>query len=195
MLDPGGLQRRCPLARAEVVDVDPTAAAAWRASLPEKMRHGAHTALRQVLGTAVRWRWIEHNVATDVRNPRHPREEFTPFESWDEVDALARELGPFGPLAIFCVGTGVRPEEAFGAGWNDVDPQAGVLTVRRAYAKGRLKTYTKTKRSRRRVPLRAKVLDALDQLPHRAGFLFPASARTGAWCSTRARSSRSATCA
>jgi integrase len=155
--------------------LDALAIAAWRASLPQKMRHGAHTALRQVLGTAVRWRWIEYNVAIDVRNPRHPREEFTPFESWDEVDALARELGPFGPLAIFCVGTGVRPEEAFGAGWNDVDPRAGVFTVRRAYAKGRLKTYTKTERSRRRVPLRAKVLEALDQLPHRDGILFSAS--------------------
>ena len=155
--------------------LDALAIAEWRASLPEKMRHGAHTALRQALSSAVRWRWIEHNVATDVKNPQHPREEFTPFESWEEVDALADELGPFGPLAIFCVGTGVRPEEAFGGGWTDVDLQAGVFTVRRAFAKGRLKTYTKTERSRRRVPLRAKVLDALDWLPHRSGILFPAS--------------------
>ena len=155
--------------------LDALAIAEWRASLPEKMRHGAHTALRQVLGAAVRWRWIEHNVATDVKNPVHPREELTPFESWEEVDALARELGPFGPLVVFCVGTGVRPEEAFGAGWNDVDLDGGVFTVRRAFAKGRLKSYTKTERSRRRVPLRAKVLDALDRLPQAGAILFPAS--------------------
>jgi hypothetical protein len=80
------------------------AIARWRASLPNTMRHGAHRALRQVLGAAVRWRWIEHNVATDIKNPAHAREEFTPFDSWEEVDALARELGPFGSLAIFCVG-------------------------------------------------------------------------------------------
>jgi integrase len=121
----------------------------WRARLPETMRHGAHRALRQVLAAAVRWQWIDRNPAVDVPNPQHARPEFAPFESWDDVDALARELGPFGPLVIFCVGTGVRPEEAFGADWPDVDLTAGVFTVRRAFAKGRLKTYAKTARSRR----------------------------------------------
>jgi integrase len=47
--------------------------------------------------------------------------------------------------------------------------------VRRAFAKGRLKTYTKTERSRRRVPLRAKVVAALEDLPRRQGVLFPNS--------------------
>lgn len=151
------------------------AIARWRAGLPETMRHGAHRALRQVLAAAVRWRWIEHNAATDVRNPQHARQEFQPFESWGDVEAVAFELGPFGPLAIFCVGTGVRPEEALGANWDDVDLEAGVLTVRRAFAKGRLKTYTKTLRSRRRVPLRSKVVGAVEELPRRSGILFPAA--------------------
>ena len=44
-----------------------------------------------------------------------------------------------GPVAIFCVGTGVRPEEAFGADWSDVDLAAGVFTIRKAYAKGKLR--------------------------------------------------------
>jgi integrase len=76
---------------------------------------------------------------------------------------------------MFCVGTGVRPEEAFGGDWTDVDLEAGVFTVRRAFAKGQLKSYAKTARSRRRVPLRAKVLDALHELPRREDVLFPAS--------------------
>lgn len=147
----------------------------WRAGLPETTRHGAHRALRQVLGAAVRWRWIERNAAADVPNSLHARAEFHPFESWDEVEAVAAELGPFGPLAVFCVGTGVRPEEAFGADWTDVDLATGVMTVRRAFAKGRLKPYPKTARSRRRVPLRSKVGTALAQLPHRDGILFPAA--------------------
>jgi integrase len=102
----------------------------------------------------------------------HGRTEFRPFESWEEVDAVAHELGPFAPLAIFCVGTGVRPEEAFGADWHDVDLDQRAFTVRRAFAKGRLKTYTKTERSQRRVPLRAKVVAALAQLSHRQGIVF-----------------------
>ena len=42
-------------------------------------------------------------------------------------------------LVEFLVGTGVRPEEAFGAEWRDVDLEGGIFTVRRAFAKGRLK--------------------------------------------------------
>ncbi|MDA0159580.1 site-specific integrase [Solirubrobacter ginsenosidimutans] len=147
----------------------------WRAKMPETMRHGAHRALRQVLASAVRWQWIERNVALDVKNPQHPKAEFVPFETWDEVDGVAAELGPFGPIAVFCVGTGVRPEEAFGADWSDVDLKAGVFTIRRAYAKGTLKTYAKTVRSRRRVPIRAKVIASLETVQHREGILFPAA--------------------
>jgi hypothetical protein len=48
--------------------LDALAISRWRASLPQTMRHGAHTSLRQVLGAAVRWQWIDRNVATDVPN-------------------------------------------------------------------------------------------------------------------------------
>jgi hypothetical protein len=70
-----------------------------------------------------------------------------------EIDAISDELGEVdGPLVVFLVGTGLRPEEALGAEWRDIDLDAGVVTVRRAFAKGRLKDYPKTVRSRRRVP-------------------------------------------
>ncbi|MCL2419622.1 MAG: site-specific integrase [Conexibacteraceae bacterium] len=158
-----------------VGELDALQIARWRASLPTTSRHGAHRALRQVLAAAVRWRWIEHNVAIDVRNPEHERTEFLPFADWDQVEAVARELGPFGPVAIFAVGTGVRPEELFGADWRDVDLDRGVITISRSFAKGRLKNYAKTAKSRRRVPLRSKVVDALEELPGREGILFPAA--------------------
>ncbi len=44
-----------------------------------------------------------------------------------------------------------------------------------AFAKGRLKPYPKTERSRRRVPLRARVAAAIEELPRRDGILFPAA--------------------
>jgi hypothetical protein len=61
------------------------------------MRHGALRSLRQ----ALKWQWIERNIAADVPNPVHARKEFTPFDTWDEVEAVAAEPGPFGPVAIF----------------------------------------------------------------------------------------------
>jgi integrase len=102
--------------------------------------------------------------------------EIHPFESWDEIDAIAAELDTFsGPLVIFLAITGARPEEAFGAEWPDVDLKRRVFMVRRGFAKGRLKDYGKTTGSRRAVPLRARVVVALERLPHRRGILFPAS--------------------
>jgi integrase len=148
---------------------------AWRASLPEGRRHPAHRALRQVLQAAVRWKWIEDNAAGLVRNPAPKAGEIDPFESWEEIEAIAAELDDVsGPLAIFLAGTGVRPEEAFGAEWRDVDLEHQVVTVRRAFAKGRLKEYVKTARSRRRVPMRARVRCSVERMARRGGILFPA---------------------
>jgi len=148
---------------------------AWRKSLPEGRRHPAHRALRQVLEAAVRWGWIEKNPAVLVKNPEPRRGEIDPFESWEEIDAIVAELDPLsGALVVFLVGTGVRPEEGFGGEWTDVDLTAGIFTVRRAYAKGRLKDYAKTEGSRRAVPMRDRVIEALEPLHQRRGIIFPA---------------------
>jgi len=149
----------------------------WRAALPESRRHPAHRALRQVLQAAVRWKWIEDNAAAAVKNPQPRNPEIDPFESWAEIDAIEAELDTtYRALVVFLVGTGVRPEEAFGADWRHVDLPTRVFTVRRAYAKGRLKQYPKTARSRRRVPMRSRVVGALEALPRRRGMLFPNTA-------------------
>ncbi len=150
---------------------------AWRAALPDGKRHRSHRALRQVLQAAVRWKWIEENVATLVKNPEPRAGEIHPFDSWEEIDAIAAELGDTdGPLVVFLVGTGVRPEEAFAGDWRDLDLERRVFRVRRAFAKGRLKEYGKTTGSRRAVPLRARVVEALGSLDRRRGLLFPAPA-------------------
>jgi integrase len=153
--------------------------AKWRASLPAGKRYRAHRALRQVLQAAVRWKWVEDNPALLIRNPAPRPGEIHPFESWKEIDAIAAELtGPPGALVVFLAGSGVRPEEAFGGDWRDVDLKRHVFMVRRAFAKGRMKDYTKTTGSRRAVPLRARVVAALEGLDARRAILFPSS--TGA---------------
>jgi integrase len=149
--------------------------ATWRASLPEGKRYRSHRALRQVLQAGVRWRWIEENVALHVKNAEPRPGEIDPFDSWAEIDAAAAELDEIAEaLVLFMAGTGVRPEEAFGAEWRDIDLERRMLMVRRAFAKGRLKEYGKTTGSRRAVPLRAKVVAALEQLEPRRGIVFPA---------------------
>src|SRR4051812_2353187 len=100
--------------------------------------------------------------------------------SWDEIDAIADEPDEVSrPIRDLPRGACARPEEAFRAEWPDVDLERRVFMVRRGFAKCRLKDYGKTIRSRRVVPLRARVVAALERLPHRREILFqsPAGSR------------------
>jgi integrase len=81
-----------------------------------------------------------------------------------------------GPMVVFAVGTGLRPEEWLALSWRDVDWTGRVVTLRRTFSGGELHEYGKTARSRRRVPLRQRAADALEALPQRLDtpLLFPA---------------------
>jgi integrase len=61
----------------------------------------------------------------------------------------------------------MRPSEWLAVEWRDVDRKAGVVLVERSHAYGVTKSYGKTARSRRRVPLSARALEALDAVPRR----------------------------
>jgi integrase len=140
--------------------------AAWRMTIPPGHRFEATQALRQVLGRAVDWGMLDLNPAKlGVENPQRRYTEKRPFESWNELHALAAALGPrHGPLVVFAAATGLRPGEWLALEHRDIDRNAHVLYVRRAYRNGRLKT-PKTQASLRAVPLQANALAALDQLP------------------------------
>jgi integrase len=137
---------------------------AWAKRLPEGHRHDAMVAFRQVLNAGVRWKLIDENPAKLVPNPLPRRAEIRPFESWEEIEAVAEELGPFEAIPIFAAGTGLRPEEWLALDRRDVDRVGRAVTVRRTFSGGELREYGKTSRSRRRVPLRTRVLDALEAL-------------------------------
>lgn len=79
-------------------------------------------------------------------------------------------------MVVLAAATGLRPSELFALEHRDVDREAGLVQIRRAYANGRVKQ-TKTRLSRRAVPLQASAVEALDQLPsrHDSSLLFPDS--------------------
>lgn len=153
----------------------------WRELLPPGSRHGVFRAFRQVLSWALERGLVERNASVGIKNPkrkRHERREVRPFESWEQVLAVADELDArYRALPIVMVGTGLRPEEVFGLHRADLDRDGRVLHVRRRYTGGELKEGGKTPGSVRAVPLRRVVLDALATLPPRIDtpVLFPAA--------------------
>ena len=168
------------LGEKRLADLSPRDVYAWRLTIPEGHRFEATQALRQVLNRAVDWGLLDSNPAKrGIRNPPRRAREKRPFESWQQIEAVAVRLGSvYGPMVVFAAATGLRPSELFGLEWHDVDREAGVVYVRRAYANGRLK-HTNTRLSNRAVPLQAKALEALGRLPRAdSEILFP-NARGG----------------
>jgi integrase len=158
-------------------ELDLVEISAWRMTVPPGYRFEATQALRQVLARAVVWRMLDANPAKrGVENPQRRRTEKRPFESWEDLEALAERLGPsLGPMVLFAAATGMRPGEWVALEHRDIDRAARVAYVNRSFSKGRL-TYPKTEASKRAVPLQARALAALDQLPPggRGDLLFPA---------------------
>jgi len=142
--------------------------AAWKSTLPAGSRYGIVQALRQVLEAAVRWGHMTRNPAKLAGpNPQPKAEEIHPFTQ-AELDLVAGELGPrYGPAVVFASETGMRPSEWLAIEWRDVAREAGVVLVERTCAYGVTKSYGKTARSRRRVPLSTRALEALDATPRR----------------------------
>jgi len=139
----------------------------WRKSLKtDATRYRLTLALRQAFAAAVRWRYMTGNPAVDAgRNPEPRAEELRPFTRTD-VDVLAVELGAvYGPLVIFAAETGLRTNEWVALERRDVDRAGPAVIVQRRYADRVLTPYPKTQR--RRIPLTARALAAVEAIPPR----------------------------
>jgi integrase len=151
----------------------------WRSQHPALSAHYIFRAFRQVLEYAVSMQVLEANPTARIRNTRAARRsELRPFESWEEVEAIAAELDPrYAAIPAVLVGTGLRPEELWALERRDIDLDGSVLSVERVYSNRTLKEPGKSSRQRRRVPLRERVVAALRGLPPRLDtpLLFPAA--------------------
>jgi integrase len=154
----------------------PAEVAAWRMTILPGHRFEATQALRQVLARAVSWGLIDMNPAKQgVDNPQRWPTEKRPFETWDELEAVSENLGQrYGPIVTFADATGLRPGEWIALEHRDIDRDARVVYVRRAYRNGRVKC-PKTEASIRAVPLQAIALAALERRPAdgRSPLVFP----------------------
>lgn len=128
---------------------------------------------------------LERNPTARIKNVRasvEVKRGQRPFESWEQIEAIAAELDPrFAAIPIVLVGTGLRPEELFALERRDLDLdlEAGVITVERVYSQRRLKEGAKSSRQRRRVPLRRRVVSALRSMPPRLDTPLPFPAARG----------------
>ena len=166
-----GTQNPDTLRRAHLED--------WQAELPDGNRHDCFRAFRQALAWGVARGLLTRDASVGIKNPKRrqaERADVHPFEDWTEVEAVAAELDArYRAIPILAAGTGLRPEEWIGLHRADVERTAGVVHVRRRYTGGLLKPGTKTG-AERVVPLRQKVVEALEAMPARIDtpILFPA---------------------
>lgn len=151
--------------------------AGWRAWQPAGVQYARMNALRQALDAACRWGYANSNPARLAGRNRQPAPRAVRVFTTEEIDAIAAELQPaYRPLLMFARATGLRPEEWVALERRDIDRKARVLSVRRTVSSGEVVELGKTTRSRRQVPLSARALAVLDELPPRLDtpLLFPA---------------------
>lgn len=142
----------------------------------------AHSVLRSALEQAVKWRLLAHNPVQNVDLPRQTRTEFTALSPEQARRFLAdASESPYGVLFEILLVTGLRPGEALGLKWSDVDLDVGRVKVQRVLVRGRQRNQSllgwwfeepKTPRARRTVPIPASTVQALRthrrrQLEHR----------------------------
>ncbi|MGH2371444.1 MAG: tyrosine-type recombinase/integrase, partial [Chloroflexota bacterium] len=91
----------------------------------------AHAVLRHALNRAVKWGLVARNVATLVDPPRGQRPKVAPLTAEQARALLAAAAGHrLGHLVTVVLATGLRMGEALALRWDDLDLDAGTLTVR-----------------------------------------------------------------
>jgi len=123
--------------------------------------------LRSAIAWAVRMRLVAYNVCDSVKSaPGEPHEaRFCEVTEIEQLLAYLRLNAPhyYAPV-VATVGLGLRRGEVIGLGWDDVDFEKGVVTIRRTRVQlGKTDVFSqpKTQRSRREIAMPSFVAAAL----------------------------------
>lgn len=147
---------------------------AWIDADPASARsvHHHRAVLRRALNVAVRQRLLSYNPAALVEVPAVDADRSDPLTP-DEVHALleATEDDRLGPLWRLALATGLRLGELMGLAWDDLDLDAGTITVsaqlqrlsadRGGDANGWARTPTKAARTLPRVAITGRTLEVM----------------------------------
>lgn len=156
---------RVVLTRLTPLDLQGLYATLEEAGLSNRSIQHTHRALHQALGQAVRWGMIARNSCDGVKAPRPNPSEMRVLNQ-DQASALldATRGDRLHALYVLAVSTGMRQGELLGLRWQDVNFDAGKLTVRRALQRqneaGLVFIEPKTSRSRRTIMLSRRALSA-----------------------------------
>jgi integrase len=127
--------------------------------------HHLRAVLRTALNRALRWGLVLRNVAALTDPPRVERHELA-ILTIEQVRQLAAacEDDDIGPLVMAALTTGMRSGELLALRWEDVDLESASLRVSHSLQRmggNLILVETKTRRSRRTVPLPSVAVEAL----------------------------------
>jgi len=146
-----------------------------------------YSVLAAALKQAQRWRLLAASPCAAVELPRRVRREMNALSPSEARAFLAAAAGTrHEALFALLLAGGLRPSEALGLLWSDLDLQRGVVTVQRSLVQTRGGRWElaecKTERSRRTVPVPPAVVAALRR--HRAAQREQRVKVGGAWAET-----------
>lgn len=154
---------RIPLSKLTPEDVQRMLARLGRGDLSATTVHYAYAVLRIALGRALKSGKVVRNVATLVDPPAASHPELRPLSA-DEARTFLESIEGTRqePLYVVAISLGLRQGELFGLRWQDVDIDAGTLTVRHTLRVGTDElAEPKTDRSRRTLRLSPAVVAIL----------------------------------
>ena len=125
-----------------------------------------HVCIHRALGQAKTWGLVRDNVAEIVKPPKAPDQETPMLQPAQAAALLDRLRGkPLYLLASLGLGTGMRRSEMLALRWQDIDLDAGRLTIERSLeqttAGGVKPKSPKTRAGRRTISLPARLVTEL----------------------------------